>query len=149
MEPRPVRADGVPPPGRARSHPRRPDAERRVARLRQRRRDDRGDPVPAAVGELVPGWRIVSGGARSATRMAEAIRAGEVSSKELVAEALERAETWQPVTNAFSQVFADEASGEAALVDDLLARDPNSHEGPLLGVPVAIKELFDLRGTEN
>ncbi|HEY2803828.1 MAG TPA: amidase family protein, partial [Actinomycetota bacterium] len=91
----------------------------------------------------------MSGDVRSATRMAEAIRAGEVSSKELVAEALERAETWQPVTNAFSQVFADEASGEAALVDDRLARDPNSHDGPLLGVPVAIKELFDLRGMEN
>jgi Asp-tRNA(Asn)/Glu-tRNA(Gln) amidotransferase A subunit family amidase len=88
----------------------------------------------------------VSGRDRSATGMAEALRAGDVSSRELVAEALERAETWQPVTNAFSQVFADEALVRSAEADAAIAR---GESGPLLGVPVAVKELFDVRGTEN
>jgi aspartyl-tRNA(Asn)/glutamyl-tRNA(Gln) amidotransferase subunit A len=78
--------------------------------------------------------------------MAEALRSGDVSSRELVAETLERAETWQPVTNAFSQVFADEALARAAEADAAIAR---GESGPLLGVPVAVKELFDVRAREN
>src|SRR5205085_5144954 len=142
------------PPRGARPHPRRSDAERRAAGLRQRRRDDRGHPLPTAEGELVPGGGAVRGGPvsegpanlGSAARMVEQLRAGEVSSKELVSDALERLETWQPVTNAFSQVFADDALAAAAQADIAIAR---AEEGALLGVPVAVKELYDVRGTEN
>ncbi|MFL5737713.1 MAG: amidase [Actinomycetota bacterium] len=82
----------------------------------------------------------------SGTRMAEQLREGSVSSKALVSEALDRLRTWQPVTNAFSQVFEEDALAAAADADVSLER---GEAGPLLGVPVAVKELFDVRGTEN
>ena len=45
--------------------------------------------------------------------------------------ALERVDAWQGPTNAFSQVFADEARADAEL----------EREGPLAGVPIAVKDL--------
>jgi Asp-tRNA(Asn)/Glu-tRNA(Gln) amidotransferase A subunit family amidase len=50
--------------------------------------------------------------------------------------ALERIDAWQGPTNAFAQVFADEARAEAEL----------DRKGPLAGVPIAVKDLFDVRG---
>ncbi len=50
--------------------------------------------------------------------------------------ALDRIDAWQGPTNAFSQVFADEARADAEL----------DREGPLAGVPIAVKDLFDVRG---
>jgi aspartyl-tRNA(Asn)/glutamyl-tRNA(Gln) amidotransferase subunit A len=50
--------------------------------------------------------------------------------------ALERVEAWQGPTNAFAQVFADEARADAEL----------DREGALAGVPIAVKDLFDVRG---
>jgi aspartyl-tRNA(Asn)/glutamyl-tRNA(Gln) amidotransferase subunit A len=50
--------------------------------------------------------------------------------------ALERIDAWQEQTNAFAQVFADEARADAEL----------DREGPLAGVPIAVKDLFDVRG---
>ena len=44
---------------------------------------------------------------------------------------------WQPVTNAFSQIWADEAGA---------ATPP---DGPLSGIPVAVKDLFDVAGHET
>jgi Asp-tRNA(Asn)/Glu-tRNA(Gln) amidotransferase A subunit family amidase len=50
--------------------------------------------------------------------------------------ALERIDAWQGPTNAFAQVFADEARAEAEL----------DRKGPLAGVQIAVKDLFDVRG---
>lgn len=50
--------------------------------------------------------------------------------------ALERIDAWQEQTNAYSQVFADEARADAEL----------DRDGPLAGVPIAVKDLFDVRG---
>jgi aspartyl-tRNA(Asn)/glutamyl-tRNA(Gln) amidotransferase subunit A len=50
--------------------------------------------------------------------------------------ALERIDAWQGRTNAFAQVFADDARADAEL----------DREGPLAGVPIAVKDLFDVRG---
>ena len=50
--------------------------------------------------------------------------------------ALEHIDAWQERTNAFAQVFADEARADAEL----------DREGPLAGVPIAVKDLFDVRG---
>jgi Asp-tRNA(Asn)/Glu-tRNA(Gln) amidotransferase A subunit family amidase len=81
-----------------------------------------------------------------ATEMARPHRDRHVSSRELVAECLERLEDWQPVTNAFSQVYEEEAFAAAADADSAIER---GELRPLLGVPVAVKELFDMRGKEN
>jgi aspartyl-tRNA(Asn)/glutamyl-tRNA(Gln) amidotransferase subunit A len=50
--------------------------------------------------------------------------------------ALEGIDAWQERTNAFAQVFADEARADAEL----------DRKGPLAGVPIAVKDLFDVRG---
>jgi Asp-tRNA(Asn)/Glu-tRNA(Gln) amidotransferase A subunit family amidase len=83
----------------------------------------------------------------TASAIAHAVRAGEASPVEVAEEALRRAEAWQPVTNAFSQLHPDEALAEARKRADDLVRggDP----GPLHGVPVAVKDLFDVAGWET
>ncbi|HXF35756.1 MAG TPA: amidase [Actinomycetota bacterium] len=83
----------------------------------------------------------------AAAEMARAVAAGETSPVELVAAALARLERWEPVTNAFSLVRAEEAldlarAAERALSDGVTL-------GPLHGVPVAVKDLFDVRGWET
>ena len=50
--------------------------------------------------------------------------------------ALEGIDSWQERTNAFAQVFADEARGAADA----------GGGGRLAGVPIAVKDLFDVRG---
>ena len=75
----------------------------------------------------------------SAVEMAGAVAGGSAAPAELVKRALERIDAWQPATNAFSQVFAGEAAAEA--------REPRS--GPLGGVPVAVKDLYDMAGHET
>ena len=51
--------------------------------------------------------------------------------------ALEGIDAWQGPTNAFAQVFADEARADA---------EGPGRDGPLAGVPIAVKDLFDVRG---
>jgi Asp-tRNA(Asn)/Glu-tRNA(Gln) amidotransferase A subunit family amidase len=78
---------------------------------------------------------------RTAAEMARAVRDREVSPAGLVEEALRRAEAWQPVTNAFSQLHGEQALEEA--------RALGAEGGPLHGVPVAVKDLFDVEGWET
>jgi aspartyl-tRNA(Asn)/glutamyl-tRNA(Gln) amidotransferase subunit A len=76
--------------------------------------------------------------------MAEALRRRAVSSEELVARALRRAEAWQGTTNAYSQLWAEEALAEARRID--ASREEPSR---FAGVPVAVKDLFDVAGHET
>lgn len=83
----------------------------------------------------------------TAVEAAAAVRRGEVAPAELVEEALRRAERWQPVTNAFSSLHAEEAVAEARRLGEAVARGEDL--GPLHGVPVAVKDLFDVAGWET
>ncbi|MEX0832797.1 MAG: amidase, partial [Actinomycetota bacterium] len=56
-----------------------------------------------------------------------------------VDESLDLIERWQPVTNAFSQVWPKDAREAAGWAP----------EGPLRGVPVVVKDLFDVAGRET
>ena len=78
-----------------------------------------------------------------AARQAELIRAGEVSSRELVELYLERIERLNPRLNAFAEVLAERALAEADAAD---ARRAAGDAPPLLGVPVAIKDNVDVEG---
>jgi amidase len=78
-----------------------------------------------------------------AARQAEMIRAGEVSSHELVELYLKRIERLEPELNAFRRVMADRALADAEQAD---ARRAAGAERPLLGVPVAIKDTEDVAG---
>ena len=84
---------------------------------------------------------------RTAAEIAAAVREGRISPVEVVEEALRRAETWQPVTNAFSQLHPEDALAEARGRADRVSRGEDV--GPLAGVPVAVKDLFDVAGWET
>lgn len=84
---------------------------------------------------------------RPAHAIAAAVRAGDVSAESLVQASLARIEQTDAAVNAFTDITADRALMAAQLLDRRL------HEGdeavralPLLGVPYAVKNLFDVAG---
>ena len=76
-------------------------------------------------------------------RQADLVRSGEVSSAELVAASLARIARLDPELNAFRIVLGERARAEAAQAD---ARRAAGDERPLLGVPIAIKDVADVAG---
>ena len=80
---------------------------------------------------------------RSAGALAEAIRAGEVSSEEVVLAHLERIEAVNPVLNAV--VRLDERALDRARAADR-AQAAGHSLGPLHGVPITMKDSHDTEG---
>jgi amidase len=80
----------------------------------------------------------------SATALARAIRAKEITSLEVVDAYLERIETVNPQLNAVVQVGADVARDQARAADAALAR--GKVKGPLHGVPMTFKDSLDTAG---
>ncbi|MGK5630511.1 amidase [Streptomyces sp. URMC 123] len=74
---------------------------------------------------------------------ARALAEGSVTSRELVAGALERIRTLDPALNAFRLVRVEAALVEAEAADRRLRA---GERRPLLGVPVAVKDDMDVRG---
>ena len=72
----------------------------------------------------------------------DAIATGHRTSVELVTEAIAAAERLQPQLNAFTEVYAEEALAAAKNTDEY----PREHRPPLRGVPVAVKDLYDVSG---
>lgn len=73
------------------------------------------------------------------------LRARGVSSAELVEDCLRRIEADNPRLNAFILVMADEARAAAKRAD--WERANGIDRGPLHGVPLSVKDLFDIKGT--
>jgi Asp-tRNA(Asn)/Glu-tRNA(Gln) amidotransferase A subunit family amidase len=73
-----------------------------------------------------------------------AVRAHEVSARELVARALGRIERLNPDLNAVVALRSDEALVEADAIDARLAT--GQEVGPLAGVPFLVKDIEDLAG---
>jgi aspartyl-tRNA(Asn)/glutamyl-tRNA(Gln) amidotransferase subunit A len=80
----------------------------------------------------------------TATAIAAAVRAGEVSAKEVLEAHLASVEAREPTVNAFNAVLADEARAAAEAVDRAVAAGDDP--GPLAGVPVALKDNLCTRG---
>ena len=80
----------------------------------------------------------------SATALARAIRAKEISSVEVVQAFLERIAAVNPALNAVVQLRAEAALAEARAADATLARGQST--GPLHGVPMTIKDSLDTAG---
>jgi amidase len=76
---------------------------------------------------------------RSATELAALLRAGELSSRELVEASLRRIDALQPKINAFTHVAHEAALAEA---DAIESGDPR----PFAGVPIAIKDNRPVTG---
>ena len=80
----------------------------------------------------------------SVRELAQAIRAGEISSVEVTEAFLRQIREVNPKLNAVVQVCADAALSEAARADRALAR--GECFGPLHGVPMTLKDSFDSAG---
>jgi amidase len=76
-------------------------------------------------------------------RQAELVRAGTVSSRELVELYLDRIERLDPKLNSFRVVMAEKALADA---DRAGSRRAAGAQPPLLGVPVAVKDGVDVEG---
>src|SRR5688500_11269958 len=73
----------------------------------------------------------------------ELLRRGERSSRDLVELALRRSEDLGRRLNAFGAVYRDAA---LAAADEADRRRADGDTGPLLGIPVAVKDEMDVRG---
>ena len=80
---------------------------------------------------------------RSAADLAGAIAGGRLSPVEVMEETLRRVEVREPSLNAIVFRGFDEAMESARLAGEALARGEAG--GPLLGVPVLMKDLFDFK----
>src|SRR5258708_8572762 len=76
----------------------------------------------------------------TATDIAHAVMSGKAKASAVIEAALTRIETSEPTINAFTDVLAERARKRAAEIDAGL------HRGPLVGVPFAVKNLFDIKG---
>ncbi|WIX98870.1 amidase [Amycolatopsis mongoliensis] len=82
----------------------------------------------------------------SAAAQRESLRAGDVSSRELTEHYLGRIEKFDGGLGAFTTVTPDLALEEAARADQRIARGEWS---PLLGLPLAIKDLYPAAGART
>ncbi|GAA1618762.1 amidase [Kribbella sancticallisti] len=80
----------------------------------------------------------------SVAELATDLRAGRVSPAELVEIALGEAARWQPVLNTF--VHLDETGARAAAEQAGRELADGVDRGPLHGVPIAVKDMIDVRG---
>jgi len=72
------------------------------------------------------------------------IRSGEVSPVELTELSLARIERANPILNAFRTTTPDRAMAQARAAEEEIRR--GEYRGPLHGIPIAVKDLMDMRG---
>lgn len=82
------------------------------------------------------------GPAKSACKILSAIQSGQMTCEQVMRDCLERIAQVEPQVKAFVDLRADDALADAVEADRL----PADSRGPLHGLPVAIKELFDVAG---
>ena len=75
---------------------------------------------------------------------ARRLRSGDVSAEETVAACLDRIEALEPSLNAFEHLAGESALASARALDRTLAAGIDL--GPLMGVPVAVKDLIAVEG---
>ena len=78
--------------------------------------------------------------AATAGEIARAVAGGKATASAVVEAALKRIEATEPTVNAFTDLVAERARKRAAEID------AGRHRGPLVGVPFAVKNLFDIAG---
>ena len=85
-------------------------------------------------------------GYMTALELREAYASGKLSSVEVTTAVLERIAEVNPALNAFTVVMAEEALRDAAKADK---QRREGHDAPLLGVPVTIKDVYDVAGIKT
>jgi len=81
----------------------------------------------------------------SATEIAACVRGRELSASEVTDAFLRRMESVNGRLNAVVVPLFESARAEAAAIDEMIAA--GAPVGPLVGVPITVKESFDVRGT--
>jgi len=81
----------------------------------------------------------------SATEIAVSVRGREVSASEVADAFLRRIESVNGRLNAVVVPMFESARAAAAAIDEMVAA--GTPAGPLAGVPITVKESFDVRGT--
>ncbi|MEI7870731.1 MAG: AtzE family amidohydrolase [Alphaproteobacteria bacterium] len=76
----------------------------------------------------------------TATEIAGAVMSGKVKASAVIDATLKRIAAAEPTINAFTDVVGERARKRAAEID------AGNHHGPLMGVPFAVKNLFDIAG---
>ena len=76
----------------------------------------------------------------TAAEIAHAVSGGTVKAAAVIDATLKRIAAAEPTINAFTDVVAERARKRAAEID------AGQHRGPLMGVPFAVKNLFDIAG---
>jgi aspartyl-tRNA(Asn)/glutamyl-tRNA(Gln) amidotransferase subunit A len=76
--------------------------------------------------------------------LAPNIRSGKISPVTVLEAVLERIDSLEPKVKAFVSVFSQEALEAAKTADREIAS--GNYKGPLHGIPVAIKDIFDVEG---
>lgn len=77
--------------------------------------------------------------------LAKDIRAGHLTSCDLVEQCLASITERDPVLNAFIAVLADDARKQAQEADAAISR--GNDRGPLHGIPISLKDIIDVSGT--
>jgi amidase len=83
----------------------------------------------------------------SATELVRLVRAKELSVQEMVESHLARIERFNPEVNAVVTLTAEQAMDRAHAADDAIAR--GEEVGPLVGLPVAHKDLIPTKGVRT
>ena len=81
------------------------------------------------------------------TEASRAVRSGVISSVELTKHILERIERYNPSLNAIITLLPDEALATARAADEALAKGESW--GPLHGVPITVKDAFEIAGVRT
>lgn len=98
-----------------------------------------GETAPTAAGAGLPFLSL--------TEVSGMIRAGKVTSTELVNALLERIAVYNPKVNCYVTVMKREALAQAAQLD--AEAKAGNFRGPLHGVPIALKDNIDTAGTRT
>ena len=77
----------------------------------------------------------------------ENLRAKEFSSEELIRAYLERIDETEERVHAYLSVLGDEAIRSARAADDKISAGDD--DSPLLGVPLAVKDILCMKGHED
>ena len=83
----------------------------------------------------------------SISQVSELIRKKDLSPTELLEAHLRRIENVNGKLNAFITVMAEQAQKSARFIEDQIQK--GNHIGPLQGVPIALKDLFNTKGVRT
>src|SRR5437870_12961797 len=103
--------------------------------------------LPAEARRATAGIPAVAADVQTIARLSRAIKARETTAEAVLERCLRRIAERNGTLNAFITVFENEAREQARDADREIAA--GRYLGPLHGVPVSVKDLFDIAGTKT